>query len=77
MLAAGVMKHRDRASVTATAIIQIVRDFVTAWFHGGTLCGLHAALTECLHDEIADIERQTISDIRPQGSARKEVTRDR
>ena len=64
--AAGVMKHRDRAGVIATAIIRIVRDFVTGWFHGGTLHGLHAALTEYLRDEIPDIEQQTISDTRPQ-----------
>lgn len=60
------MKHRDRASVMATAITLILEDFVVAWFRGGTLRGLRTTLTEYLRDEIRDIERQPISDIRPQ-----------
>ncbi len=57
---------KDRAAVMATSITLILEDFVVAWFRGGTLRGLRTALTEYLRDEIADIERQTISDIRPQ-----------
>jgi hypothetical protein len=57
---------QDRAAVVATAAVQIVRHFVVGWFRTGKLDGLHAALTEDLRDEIADIERQTASDIRPQ-----------
>jgi hypothetical protein len=58
------MTQKDRASVIATAVIRIFKDFVCAWFNGGTLQGLRA-LTEYLRDEIADIERQVASDIRP------------
>ncbi len=58
------MIQKDRASAIATAEIQIFRGFVSAWFNGGTLSGLHAALAEYLRDEIANIERTTRDDIR-------------
>jgi hypothetical protein len=58
------MIQKDRASVIATAVIQIFKDFVSAWFNGGTLSGLHAALAEYLRGEIADIERKVHDDIR-------------
>lgn len=57
---------QDRAAVTATAITEIIRGFVIVWFRTGKLDGLHAAIADYLRDEIHDIERQTISDIRPQ-----------
>lgn len=67
---------KDRATVVATAAVQIVRHFVVDWFRTGTLDGLHTALTEYLRDEIADIERQVASEIHPSQDdlIRKEVT---
>jgi hypothetical protein len=48
----------DRASAVATAVIRIVAD------HNGA--DPHDAVTAYLRDEIHDIERQTISEIRPE-----------
>jgi hypothetical protein len=55
---------RDRASAIAHVILQIVARHILAGDDTGSV--LHAQITEQLRDEIADIRRQAINEIRPE-----------
>lgn len=49
----------DRAGVVASAVLQVVRA-------RGTGAEAHAEIAAILRDEFADIEQQTINEIRPE-----------
>jgi len=52
--------HRaDRAAVVTTAVLQIVREAVNS-------ASVRAAVEAALREEFADIQQQTISQIRPE-----------
>ena len=57
---------RDRAAVTTTAILQIVRKALLAWLDGGqrNMAGTRAEIQTLLRDEFADVARETRNQIR-------------
>ena len=61
------MSGIDRATVVATAILQIVRGALIAWLHGehADMAGTRAAIEAYLRDEFADAKRTTANEIRP------------
>ena len=54
---------RDRASVVATAALHIVARYVPEIF-ADSILPLHTELAACLREEFADVERQTLNEIR-------------
>lgn len=56
----------DRAAVTTTAILQIVRVVLHAWLdHGRAPVVARAAIEDLLRDEFADVANTAVSEIRP------------
>jgi hypothetical protein len=60
----GSVVTRDRASAIAHVMLQIVARHILAGDETSSV--LHAQITEQLRDEIADIRRQTLNEIRPE-----------
>jgi hypothetical protein len=60
-------RHADRAAVVTTAILQIIRRELRAWVdrEGADLAGVRAAIETGLREEVADIQQQTLTEIRP------------
>ena len=59
-------RHADRAAVATTAILQIVRDALTAWVDRdrADLARVRTAIETVLREEFADIQQQTLTEIR-------------
>jgi hypothetical protein len=57
---------RDRAAVTATAILQIIRRALVAWLDRdhADFAAVRAEIETVLRDEFADVARTTLTEIR-------------
>ena len=57
---------RDRAAVTTTAILQIVRKALLAWLNGGqcNMASTRAEIQALLRDEFSDVAREAHNQIR-------------
>ena len=62
----GARFAKDRAAVVTTAILQIVRDELTAWAHRepANIAGVHEAIESFLRDEFDAHARATLNEIR-------------
>jgi hypothetical protein len=61
------VRTRDRAAATTAAIIQIIIDAQRKWLDGEAVSfsDVRAEVCAYLRDDYADIQQQTLSEIRP------------